>query len=140
MKLTITKVSALVLAMCMCFTGCQKKPASIAQLETRPYITEQQVNQIENMTIYVYNEESSRLESRVVQVTVYPDQTKAEAVLNYLMSTEDFEFALNSYDIPDYTLSIAGSIAKVQIKNKYSRSSGKNLKGFAAYRYVTSLI
>lgn len=130
----------LAILICTSTVSCQKKKNSTFSLETAPYITEQQVNPVHNLTIYTYNEKNSRLESRVVALTTYTDQTRAETALNYLLSTPDFEFALNSYDIPDYTLTVAGNIATVRITNEYKDEGNNPQKRYALHFCIVNTL
>lgn len=138
-KITAVCKSAFILVLCAFLCGCNVKVSqSSPPLETKPYITEQHVNSVKSLTIYAYNEKTTRLESNIVQVTIYPDQTKAEAALSYLLSTPEFEFALNSYGVPDYTLSIAGGIAKVHISNEFPGAD--NYKRFALHFSIVNTL
>lgn len=110
-----------ILSMCLILCGCSvKAPQPPNHLETQDYTTEQQTTSVQNITVYLYNETTERLESKIVPVTIYPDQTRAEAALVYLLSTPNFNFALNSYGVPDYSLTISSGIAKVSITNAYN--------------------
>ena len=132
---------AFIMLLCLCLCGCSAKSSSSKpHLETKPYITQQQTNSIQNITIYVYNETTNRLESKIIPVTIYPDQTRAEAALGYLLSTPEFEFSLNSYGVPDYSLTVAGGIATVKITNKIIHDKSKHFKCFALHFSIVNTL
>lgn len=122
--------------------GCSTKQTATNtdELETFPYTAEQQVTAVSNITVYIYSEATSRLESRVVTVSIYPDQSKADAALSYLLSTPDFAFTLNSYGVPDYNLTVSGGIAKVNITNRYDHNSGDHFKCLALHFSIVNTL
>ncbi|MBQ5850408.1 MAG: GerMN domain-containing protein, partial [Lachnospiraceae bacterium] len=121
-------------------TGCKAPGTDTHTFKTYPYITEQQVNPIQNITIYNYSEKNNRLESQVVPITIYTDQTRGEAALNYLLSTPDFKFSLDDNGVPDYSLTISGGIATVKINNEYDEREIKPQKSFAMHFCIVNTL